>query len=587
MRRKLPLALVLVLALAGCAQAPAAQVPTAVPTQAATSAPAPTLAPTAAPTAAPTSVPAPTAAPTAEPAAAVPLYDNLGDYSRVITTESPQAQAYFTQGLILTYGFNHAEAISAFEEAARLDPSCAMCYWGKAYALGPNINAPMAPEAVAPAFAALQQAQKLASGASPVEQALIEALAARYVVDPAADRATLDLAFAEAMGKVVAQFPADDDVGAIHAEALMNLTPWNYWTKEGEPTEHTAAILAALEGVLARSPDHPGANHYYIHAVEASQDPGRAIPSAERLATLVPGAGHLVHMPAHTYWRVGRYQDAVEANEHAIHADESYLPDRPAPGFYALGYYPHNIHFLFAAAAMSGQSELAIEAARKLVAEVPEAAYAEVPPLEDFLPMPIMALARFGRWDEVLAEPKPAEQYQYTTGIWHYARGLALVRQGDLAEAAAELEQLEALAAQQGLKDLVLYSFSPAATNLTLAAHTLRGELAGARGDVEAQIAELEQAVAIQDGFAYIEPPVWYYPVRQSLGAALLAAGRHAEAEAVFKEDLRQYPANGWSLFGLAASLKAQGKTAKAAEARAAFEEAWHHADVELTAPQF
>lgn len=568
--------------IAGCSQSPAAQVNPTPPgsTAAPTSAPAPTAVPTAA--SAPTSAPV-----TAAPAVTVPLYDNLGDYSRAITTASPEAQRYFDQGLVLTYGFNHAEAIRAFEEAARLDPDCAMCFWGKAYALGSNINAPMTLEAVAPAYEALQNAKQRAAGASPVEQALIEALGARYVEDPGADRAALDLAFSQAMGTVAERFPEDDDVATVYAEALMNLTPWNYWTKDGEPTEYAEAIVAVLEGVLARDPMHPGANHYYIHAVEASQEPGRAIPSAERLATLVPGAGHLVHMPAHTYWRVGRYQDAVEANEHAIHSDEHYLPDRSNPGFYGLAYYPHNIHFLFAAAAMSGQSELALEAARKLVAEVPDSAYVEAPGFEDFLPMPIMALTRFGRWDEVLAEPQPAEQFQYTTGVWHYARGLAFVRQGKLDQAATELESLEALAERQELKDLVLYSFSPAATNLTLAAHTLRGELAGARGERDTQVAELEAAVATQDGFAYIEPPVWYYPVRQSLGAALLAAGRAAEAEAVYRADLREYPNNGWSLFGLAQSLEAQGKTAEAAEVRTAFEEAWKHADVTLTASQF
>lgn len=562
----------------GCAQPPStAQVsPAPIATAAAT-------------TTAPPAEPVPTSAstPVGQPTAAVQLYNNLGDYSMAITIASPEAQRYFDQGLILSYGFNHEEAIRAFDEAARLDPTCAMCFWGKAYALGPNINAPMAPEAVAPAYAALQRAQELAAGASPVEQAMIEALSARYVEDADADRAALDLAFAEAMGTVAERFPADDDVATVYAEALMNLTPWNYWTKEGEPTEYTEQIIAVLEGVLARSSDHPGANHYYIHAVEASQDPGRAVPSAERLATLVPGAGHLVHMPAHVYWRVGRYQDAVEANHHAIHSDESYLPDRSNPGFYGMAYYPHNIQFLFAAAAMSGQSELAIEAARKLVAEVPEAIYAEAPGMEDFLPMPLMALARFGRWEAVLAEPRPAEQYQYATGVWHYTRGLAYVRQSKLEEAAAELTALEALAEKQELKDLVLYSFSPAATNLTLAAHTLRGELAGARGDYDTQVAELEAAVAIQDGFAYIEPPVWYYPVRQSLGAALLAAGRAEEAEAVYRADLKEYPNNGWSLFGLSQSLEAQGETAEADEARVAFEKAWEDADVTLQSSQF
>jgi tetratricopeptide (TPR) repeat protein len=581
MSRQISFLLAICLALAGCTQAP----PTAAPPT--TAALAPTAAPK--PTAPlPTDAPQPTNAPTEAPVTNIaPLYDNLGDHTHPITTREPSAQRYFDQGLTLTYAFNHEEAIRSFEEAARIDPNCAMCFWGKAYALGPNINAPMAPEAVAPAYEALEQARKLSSGASDAEQAYIKALTARYAPDPDADRAALDKAFAEAMRTVMDAYPDDADAATIYAEALMNLTPWNYWTKDGQPTEFAEEIVTTLEAVLTKNPEHPGANHYYIHAVEASQDPGRALPSANRLETLVPGAGHLVHMPAHIYWRVGQYQDAVEANQHAIHSDESYLPDRPAPGWYPIAYYPHNIHFLFAAASMSGQSELAISAARKLVDEVPESAYNDMPPIEDFLPMPIMALTRFGKWDEVLAEPKPDEQFQYSTGVWHYARGLALVRTGKLAEAEAELRQLDALAQKQELKDLVLFSFSPAATNLTLAAHTLRGELAGARGDHATQIAELTKAVEIQDGFAYIEPPVWYYPVRQSLGAALLDADKPAEAEAVYRADLKEHPNNGWSLFGLSRSLEAQNKHAEAQEAQEAFRAAWEHADVELSASQF
>jgi tetratricopeptide (TPR) repeat protein len=515
------------------------------------------------------------------------LFDNLGNHTHMITTNDPQAQRYFNQGLILSYAFNHEEAIRSFQEATRLDPQCAMCYWGIAFALGPNINAPMADTAVPDAYAAIQQAQKLAGGASAPEQAYIAALAKRYSATPTADRAPLDSAFADAMREVSKTYPDDLDAATILAEALMNLTPWNYWTKDGQPTEYTNEIVATLESVMARDPNHPGANHYYVHAVEASQTPERAVPSAERLASLVPGAGHLVHMPAHIYWRVGRYQDAIVANQHAVHSDETYMPERPVRSWYSALYYPHNIHFLFAATSMSGQSAQALEAANKLVAEVPESVYQELPLFEDFRPMPLFALLRFGKWDAILSAPQPPAEYQYTTGVWHYARGIAYTRTGKLEQAAAEQASLLEIAQKPEMEALILQSFAPASANLEIAAHTLGGELAGAQGKPDQQIAELEQAVKLQDQQAYIEPPAWYYPVRQSLGAALLKADHPAEAEAVYREDLKQYPLNGWSLFGLAQSLRAQGKTEEAAKAQQQFETAWSHADVTLSASQF
>lgn len=523
------------------------------------------------------------------PTAAVevaPLLGNLGDHTHPITTQSALAQNYFDEGLILTFGFNHAEAIRSYQDALKLDPTCAMCYWGTAYALGPNINAPMDPAVVPQAWEALQKALELAPNVSEAEQAYIQALAQRYSTDPNADRAALDKAYADAMRELTQAYPADADADALFAEALMDLMPWNFWTKDGQPTEYTDEIVATLQAVLSTNPDHPAANHFYIHAVEASPDNQRAIPSAERLAHLAPGAGHLVHMSAHTYWRVGRYHDAVTANEHAIHSDEAYLPDRGVQltEWYPAAYYNHNVDFLLAAAQMEGNSKLAIEAANKLVEGVPEELY-EQTYFEYFKPMPIFALARFGKWDEILQQPQPDATYQYTTGAWHYARGLAFVRQGELDKATTELTALQTIAVTEAMKALVLYSFATADQILQMEAHALAAELAAAQGDFTRAIAELEAGVELQDNLAYIEPPAFYYPLRQTLGALLLAADRPADAEAVYRADLAQYPQNGWSLFGLGQSLTAQGK--EDAEVQKAFAAAWQYADVTLTASRF
>lgn len=520
-------------------------------------------------------------------AGAAPLLGNLGKHTRPITTNSELAQKYFDEGLNLTYGFNHAEAIRSYQDAIKLDPACAMCYWGIAYALGPNINAPMDPATVQPAWDALQQAIKLAPKVSQVEQELIAALATRYSDDPAADRATLDKAFADAMREVTKAYPDDLDVTTFFVEALMNITPWNYWTKVGEPTEYTDEIVTTLEAILARNPDHPGANHFYIHALEGSSSPERALPSADRLTTLVPGAGHLVHMPGHIYWRVGRYQEVITSNEHAIHSDESYIPDRGAQGLYVLGYYPHNIHFLSSAAQMQGNSQLAIESARRVAEKIPDPVAVAVPLLQNFGPMPLFALVRFGKWEEILAEPQPGADLRYATGIWHWARGMAYKATGDLEKAQAEYNAVMELAQADDLKNLVILGFTTGATNLTLAGHILAADLAGVQGETEQQLAELEAAVKLQDDLPYVEPPAWYFPTRQYLGAALLDAGRAADAEAVYQADLKEYPNNGWSLFGLMKSLEAQNKTADADAVQKEFEAAWQHADVTLTASRF
>ncbi len=521
-------------------------------------------------------------------AGVAPLLGNLGDHHHAITVVDPRAQQYFDEGLILVIGFNHAEAIRSFKDAATLDPTCAMCYWGIALALGPNINAPMEAAAVPEAYAAIQKALELAPRTSEAEQAYIQALAKRYGPEAVADRGALDMAYADAMRELARRYPDDLDAATFFGEALMDLSPWAYWTAEGEPTTYTNEILATLESVMQRNPNHPGANHYYIHAVEASSQPERAVPSAERLTHLVPGAGHLVHMPAHVYWRVGRYHDVAEANEHAIHTDEQYIPDRNAGGgFYSVAYYPHNIHFLFTAAAMEGRSQLALETAHKLVEQVGEQAYRDIPMLEDFGPMPVYAMVRFGKWEEILKEPQPKAEFQYITGGWHWAQGMAYVRLGQLDKAEEHHARLVKLAETDTMKEFTLWSFEKAGTMLAIASHVLAGEMAGARGQTDEMIAELQEAVRIQDGLAYMEPPPWYYPVRHNLGAALLEVGRGAEAEVVYRKDLQQFPNNGWSLFGLAESLRAQGKMDEAADVQKQFEAAWQYADIRLTASRY
>jgi len=527
---------------------------------------------------------APAAAPVVDVA---PLMGNLGKHTHPITTSSELAQKYFDEGLNLTFGFNHAEAIRSYNDALKLDPNCAMCYWGIAYALGPNINAAMDPAAIPPAWDALQQALKLATNASKAEQAYINALATRYAEDPTADRAALDKAYADAMRDLAQAYPDDLDAASLFAEALMDITPWNYWTKAGEATEYTDEFVSTLESVLARNPDHPAANHFYIHAVEASQTPERAVPSADRLTHLVPGAGHLVHMPGHTYWRVGRYHDAVIANEHAIHSDETYIPDYGAQGLYVVGYYPHNIHFLSSAAQMLGNSKLAIEAARKVAEKIPPEVALAVPLIQNFGPMHFFALVRFGKWEEILAEPQPVADLRYATGIWHWARGMAYTALGDLEKAQADYTAVMELAQADDMKALNLLGFSTGAINLTLAGHLLAADLAGAQGETDQQIVELEAAVKVQDALPYIEPPAWYFPTRDMLGAALLKADRAADAEAVYRADLKEYRNNGWALFGLMQSLEAQNKTAEAAAVKKEFAAAWQYADVTLTASRF
>ncbi len=518
-----------------------------------------------------------------------PRFQGLGNHRHPVTTRSKAAQQFFDQGFALAFAFNHAEAGRSFAEAARLDPQCAMAWWGTALVLGPNINAAMDTSVAREAYGAAQKALALAGKATPQERAYIEALAKRYGPEPAADRKALDEAYAAAMTEVAARFPDDDDAAVLAAEAQMDLHPWNYWTKAGEPQPWTPPIVSAIEKVLKRSPDHVGAIHLYIHAVEASTEPGRAEPYANRLPRLMPGAGHIVHMPSHIYIRTGRYHDSALANLAARKVDEAYVSQCHAQGIYPLGYVPHNHHFLWASAAMEGWSAMAFEAAGSTDRKTAHHLMRDpgMGTLQHYALTPLYARVRFGKWDEILATPAPEADLLYPTGIWHYARGRALVATGKLDEAQRSLAALEAIAARDTLDKITIWEINTTKGLLGVAVEVLAGELAAARGDYAAAIPRLEEAVRREDALNYNEPADWYYPVRHSLGAVLLSAGRAAAAEAVYQQDLKYNPENGWSLFGLMKSLEAQRKVDDATVVKARFEKAWKNADVVLTASRF
>jgi tetratricopeptide (TPR) repeat protein len=506
---------------------------------------------------------------------------NLGTHTFPVTTKSKQAQAFMNQAINLTYGFNHAEAGRSFREVARLDPDCAMAYWGQALVLGPNINALMDPNDEPKALELAKKAMSLKGKASAREQALIEAVAARYSGNKD-DRAARDKAYAAAMKKVAARFPNDLDIQTFYVESAMDLRPWNYWAPDGAPYEGTAEIAALTESVIKRNPKHPGALHLYIHLVEANH-PDKAVVAADTLLPLRPGAGHMVHMPSHIYQRVGRYADAVESNLKAAGADEDYITQCRAQGLYPMAYYPHNVHFAWFAATMDGRGQLAVDSARKVASKVPDQALKELPLLAGFRVVPYYALTRFGRWDEMLAEPAPPADNLYLTGSWNYARGLAYIAKGQLFDAERALVEVRRVAADKGL-EFALFSPNLASTIFSIAPHVLGGELLAARKDYDGAIAHLERAVRIEDGLVYTEPSEWHYPPRHALAAVLLAAGRAREAETVYWEDLRRNRENGWALFGLAQALQAQGKNDQAALVRARYEKAWARADFKPTA---
>ena len=507
----------------------------------------------------------------------VPLYNNLGTYTHPISSRVPKVQQYFDQGLRLAYGFNHDEAIRAFTEAARRDPNCAICWWGVAYSHGPNINNPMDSANGAAAYVAIRKARAVMAKASAPEQAYIRALSARYGADPTRDRAKLDSAYARAMERLAADYPADNDAASMAAEALMDLRPWNYWAN-GAPQPGTTRLLALLERALKANPQHPGACHFYIHAVEAAQ-PQKAVACAERLAALMPGAGHLVHMPAHIYIRVGRWNDAIRANQHAVHSDEQFIADVKPTGLYPLAYYPHNHHFLAFAATMAGQSALAIKHARLVRQNIPLDVAAGVPPLQPLVAYPHLTLVTFGRWDDVLREPAVPANLTLANAYITYARGVAYAAKGDSMNARRAAQNLRANAAK--------FTDEPFKTALGVAQHALLGEIDFRAHRLTAAEQHFRMAMKLEDAMLYTEPPDWYYPIRHSLGAVLLRQNRAADAERVYREDLRRFPDNGWAMHGLIASLRGQGKTAEAASAQAQLQRSWQQSDVKLTSSRF
>jgi tetratricopeptide (TPR) repeat protein len=496
----------------------------------------------------------------------------------------PQAQKFFDQGLLLTWAFNFAEAVRSFREAVRLDPQCAMCLWGVAYALGPSINHDMDEAAAASAFDAISRAQLLAHHAPPKERALIAALATRYSSNPKAPRDSLDWAYADAMFVLAAQFPDDPDVLTLAAEAAMDLHPHDYWRRDGKPQPWTPGIVELLERALAKAPGHPGANHYLIHILEYSPTPERGLAAAERLPGLAPNAGHLVHMPAHLYLRLGRYHDAVEANRAAINADGAYLREAGVDPAYAAGYLLHNYHFLWSAALMAGERDVALEAARALSdgSRTDAVSGPRMATAQHFVVLPLYTHVRFEEWQEILAAPKPVPATPYTLAAWHYARGMAYARTGDLKRARAEAAALEIEARRPELQKLLFKNTNPLAAYAGIAVAQLRAEIAMAAGEPKLAVRYAREAFAREAKLEIDEPPASHQPQRHTLGAALLDAGRPAEAEAIYRADLVANPENGWALAGLSASLRAQGRNDEARAVDARLAKAWEHADAKV-----
>lgn len=533
----------------------------------------------------------PAAAPQADSIPGATLLPGLGNHHFPISSTQPDVQRWFDQGLMLTYGFNHDAAERSFLRAAEIDPECAMCLWGAALVLGPHVNAGMDPANNSKAWLRLQRARVLAAKATPREQAFIEALSARYAEQPPENRRPLDEAYAAATATLMKTLPDDLDAATFHAEALMDLQPWDYYDAQFQPKGNTEEIVATLESVMQRNPDHAGALHLYVHAVEASAHPERGVAAADHLRELIPGSGHLVHMPAHIYSRVGRWHDAVLANQVAIAADDAYLDlcRGNTGGVYPLGYVPHNHHFLWFAASMEGNSEIARAAARHTAERTADAELMRTPgyeAMQHYWMTPWFDNVRFARWDEIAAAPNPAPDLKYVSIIWHYAEGVAAARQGRKDDAAQHLAALRPLLADPALRKILVWDRYPLSNAAEIAERSLTAEVALLDKDSDAAIAALQEAVSIEDQIPYDEPPAWHSPTRHALGAALLGAGKAADAEAVYRAELQRNPQNGWSLHGLAQSLRAQQRNAEAAEVEKRFADAWKNADVKLASSQ-
>lgn len=506
----------------------------------------------------------------------LPFVPDLTDLRFTISTRSPLAQRYFNQGLLLTYGFNETGAVRAFREAQRIDPGCAMCWWGEALVQGPNINAPMDPARNARVMATIAQARKLAPGTTPVERALIDALAQRYSADPAADRPALDKAYADAMFKVAKAFPTHDEAALLTAEAEMDLRPWDYWeTDKKIPKGRIADAVGLVEGVLARRPDHPQAAHLYIHLLENAADPKRAEAAADRLASQnLAGAGHLVHMPSHLYYVMGRFKDSMRVNIEAARADEAYLARTGELGYYRYGYYPHNVHFIVTSAQMGGDGATALREGERLKALLDPKLTASQPWLQAVDAAPYLAAAQFDEPAAILNQKPPVSGLPYVMGMWHYARAVAFAHMKDAKSAAKEIAEIDRIRATGDFKAMTDY-LMPAPDILNLAAIVARGKLAYSLGNYAEAVIQFTAATKIEDGIWYQEPPYWYYPVRQSLGAALYRLGDHQGARQAYQAALARYPNNGWALFGLAKTYEAMGDKPNAAAAATAFERAW------------
>ena len=511
----------------------------------------------------------------AAPGQSVPLYDGLGTLNFPVTTASPQAQRYFSQGLAFAYGFNHAGAIASFREAQRLDPGCAMCWWGEAFAHGPNINAPMDPASNARAVGVAVYADWLARKATPAERTLTAAMVKRYSLDPKADRAMLDAAFADEMLAAATAHPAHDDIALLAAEAAMNTKPWDYWTADKKPNPRIGEAMRLVEMVHARNPAHPQGAHLYIHLMENGPDPKLAEAAADRLnAPLAPAAGHLVHMPAHIYYRLGRWQDSIRANVGAARADEAWITDSGDKGLVRYGYYPHNVHFIVTSAQMAGEMPTAIREARKLETILDPRISSQIAWIQAVNAAPYFAAAQFATPAEILAMRAPDARLPYPTAMRFYARAVARAQQRNRIGFERELTRLRSVRNSDALKPMIDQGV-PAGDLLHLAETVARARWAGANGRLSEAVRLYREAVGIEQKIPYMEPPYWYYPVQQSLGAALYRAGRYREAREAFETALSQSPNNGWVLYGLAASERALGHRVQAAAANAALEKAW------------
>jgi tetratricopeptide (TPR) repeat protein len=511
-----------------------------------------------------------------------PLFKGLGKLHYAITTRSSAAQKYFNQGLTLLYAFNHGEAGRSFMEVIRLDSSCAMAWWGMGMVLGPNYNVPLNPTTLTEINNAMDKAVALSGNATPKEKALINALAKRFPRTEVKDMGPYNAAYAQAMKEAHEQFPNDMDIAALYADALMNEHPWDLFEKNGPAKPWTGNILSTIEKILAKDPNHPGANHLYIHAMEASPEPSKALPSADKLQDMIPAAGHMVHMPSHIYIRTGHYHKGVLTNEKAVEVDSTYVAQCKATGFYPMLLYPHNIHFMAACAFLEGNSKKALDAAWKISRKADRKYLSELATVQHYYIIPYYVMVHLGKWNDILNLPMPGESLKYPRAIWHYARGMAYAAKNDLENAGSELASVKKYLEDESLKSFRIWDLNSAHEVINIAALILEAEIAMFKKQYDQSVTLLQKAVVIEDGLMYQEPPDWFFSTRHSLGHVLLQAGRYAEAEKVYLDDMKTYPENGWALIGLYNSFKGQGKTSDADAVKKRFDQAWQWSDIKI-----